>query len=121
MKAPLALIIEDNEEHAALFAEALRAAEFETEIILDGDTALTRLAATTPALVVLDLRLPKASGEDVLRQIRADARLAETYVMLISADPLRAESIQDEADLVLIKPVDFAQLCDLASRVRARV
>jgi two-component system cell cycle response regulator DivK len=120
-----ALVIEDDPSLAEIFAAALRAAGFESEIIPDGRAALTRLARSgaggtemVPALVVLDLHLPHASGEEVLRYIRADARLARIRVMLATADPLMAESLRSEATLVLLKPISFTQLRDLAIRLR---
>ncbi len=118
MGNPLALIIEDDPKLATIFAKALHLAEFETEIVQDGHTALRRLAATTPAVVVLDLHLPYVSGQDILARIRADARLAKTRIMLATADPLLAESLRGVAEMVLIKPISFNQLRDLAKRLR---
>ena len=115
---PLALVIEDDNRQATVFAQALRMADFETEIIRDGREALNRLSEVVPALVVLDLHLPKVSGKDILEQIRSDDRLAKTRVMLATADPLLAESLRAEVDLVLLKPISFNQLRDLASRLR---
>jgi two-component system cell cycle response regulator DivK len=118
MANPLAFIIEDDQRLATIFANALQMAEFETEIIQDGKSALDRLAAAIPAIVVLDLHLPHISGRDILRQIRKDERLAKTRVILATADPLMAESLRGDADLVLLKPISFGQLRDLASRLR---
>ncbi|MBI1881109.1 MAG: response regulator transcription factor [Chloroflexi bacterium] len=118
MTNPLALIIEDDPNLATIFAEALRMAEFETEIAQDGQAALAQLAATTPTLVILDLHLPYVSGQTILQQIRADERLAKTRVLLATADALRAESLRGEADLVLLKPISPHQLRDLAKRLR---
>ncbi len=114
-----ALVVEDNEEHAFIFAEALQAAGFDTEIIQDGDTALARLDATTPTLVLLDLRVPRVPGREILRHIRADARLAGTRVILATGDHIMAQSLQNEAEVVLIKPIGFDQLRDLAIRMRS--
>jgi CheY-like chemotaxis protein len=94
-------------------------AEFEIEIDHDGQAALTRLAAITPAIVILDLHLPRISGQTILQQIRADERLAKMRVILTTADALRAESLRREADLVLLKPISFYQLRDLAKRLRS--
>ena len=112
-----ALIIEDDYDASLIFAEALQAAGVQTEIIRSGDTALARLAVTTPGVVVLDLHLPYTAGTDILSQIRADGRLAETRIIVATADPRLAETLQDEADLVLIKPISFSQLRDLAARL----
>lgn len=118
MTNPFALIIEDDPNLATIFAEALQMAEFETEIVHDGKTALAQLAATTPAVVILDLHLPHVSGQTILQQIRADGRLAKTRILLATADALMAESLWEEADLVLLKPIGFHQLRDLAKRLR---
>jgi two-component system cell cycle response regulator DivK len=115
---PLALIIEDDQKQAAIFTQALIMAEYETETIHDGKEALERLAAVVPALVVLDMHLPHVSGDNILHQIRADERLAKTRVMLATADPLMAERSRDESDLILLKPISFNQLRDLAKRLR---
>jgi two-component system, cell cycle response regulator DivK len=119
MTHPLALIIEDDPKLAVIFAKALEAAEFEPEVIGDGRAALTRLAEIIPSLVVLDLHLPHVSGVDILRQIRADTRFANTRVMIATADPLVAESLRFEADMVLLKPISFHQLRNLASRFQS--
>jgi len=115
---PLALVIEDDPRQAAVFAQALRQAAYETEIIADGAAAMARLAEVAPTLVVLDLHLPHVSGEEILRHIRADERLAKTRVMLATANPQMAVPLEDESDLVLHKPVSFHQLYLLAQRLR---
>jgi two-component system cell cycle response regulator DivK len=117
MTNSLALIIEDDEFLAEIFSITLQEAEFEIEIIRDGQAALTRLAALTPALVVLDLHLPYVSGVDILHQIRADERLAETRVMLATADAIMADNLREDADLVLLKPISTNQLRELAKRL----
>jgi two-component system phosphate regulon response regulator PhoB len=113
----LALIIEDSHTQALILAEALRAAGFETEIISTGDAAIERLAAVVPDIVILDLHLPGVSGIDILRHIRAQPRLDRTRVIVVTIEPQAADIIRDEADLVLLKPVDFSQLRDLAARL----
>jgi DNA-binding response OmpR family regulator len=116
---PLALIVEDDEKLAVIFTQALKQAAFETETVRNGREALARLNEITPAVVVLDLHLPEVSGGTILQHIRQDARLAKTQVILTTADAAMADGYEDQADLVLIKPVSFSQLRDLATRVRA--
>jgi CheY-like chemotaxis protein len=117
MSVRSALIIEDNSDLAIIFSQALQAAGFATGIIQDGDQALARLAITTPDVVVLDLHMPRVSGAEILRRIRADARLVGTRVIIATADIRATDMLQDQADLVLIKPVSFTQLRDLAGRL----
>jgi DNA-binding response OmpR family regulator len=112
-----ALIVEDETDLAIIFSKALQEAGFETQIVRAGDTALMWLTSTAPHIVVLDLHLPRVSGEEVLEQIRADDRLAATKVIIATADPRMAETLQDRADLVLLKPIGFSQLRDLAARL----
>ncbi|MEM7028113.1 MAG: response regulator [Chloroflexota bacterium] len=117
MAKPLALIIEDDHRLGMIFEKALIEAEFETEVVDNGQLALNRLDEITPDVIVLDLHLPKVSGPEILTQIRQNTRLSHTKVMIASADPLMAEKLRGDADLVLIKPVSFTQLRDLAIRL----
>ncbi|MBN1979866.1 MAG: response regulator transcription factor [Anaerolineae bacterium] len=117
MSKPLAFIIEDHLDAATIFSEALKAADFETEIIRSGDAALERLANTVPDMVILDLNLPQVSGAEILARIRADTRLVKTNVIVATAHPQLADNVQGEADLVLLKPISFTQLRSLATRL----
>jgi DNA-binding response OmpR family regulator len=116
----LALIVEDDEDAACIFANALQDVGFESEIVRAGDEALAWLARLAPSVVILDLELPRVPGEDILRQIRADVRLAETRVIVATAYPNRVKDLERKADLVLIKPVGYGQLRDLATCVGPR-
>jgi DNA-binding response OmpR family regulator len=113
-----ALVIEDDADQALIFAEALRAAGFEPEVVRDGRAALTRLEAEAPSLVVLDLHIPRVLGKDLLYYIHTDERLAGTRVILASGDYQLSQSLRDQADVVLLKPIGFQQLRDIASRMR---
>jgi DNA-binding response OmpR family regulator len=115
---PLALIVEDDYDISKIFEEALKAAGFKTQVMRNGRAALEQLNQDTPNVVVLDLHLPEVAGTDILKHINADARLAQTHVIVITADARLAESLESEAFLVLVKPVDFSQLRDLALRLR---
>jgi DNA-binding response OmpR family regulator len=117
MNERYAMIIEDNEDLAIIFAEALQAAGFETGIIQDGERAVKELETTQPRIIILDLHLPHVSGEEILKGIRADPRFEDTRVIIATADPRMADMLKDEADLVLLKPISFGQLRDLASRL----
>ena len=117
MNEQMAMIIEDNEDLAIIFAEALQAAGFETEIIQDGETAIAQLETSVPRIIILDLHLPHVSGERILGSIRSDQRFDATRVIIATADPRMADMLKDEADLVLLKPISFGQLRDLAARL----
>ena len=116
---PLALIIEDDDKLALIYVEALRQAHFKTVVVSDGATALTQVMALAPVLIILDLHLPHVSGKEILRQIRQDENLAQAHVIITTADAVQAATVQSEADLILIKPVSFIQLRDLARQIRS--
>ena len=84
----------------------------------DGAVAQKRLEEIIPDLIVLDLHIPNVPGNILLKQIRADERLKETRVFLATADANMAEQLRDQAELVLLKPIGFAQLRELAERFR---
>ena len=64
-----------------------------------------------------DLHLPEVSGTDLLMEIRADERLTKTRVIVATGDPYLANNLRPMADLVLIKPVGYVQLRDLAKHL----
>jgi len=117
MSKPLALIVEDNPDSGKIFSRAVEAAGFQTQVIDSGDRAVAWLANKVPDVIVLDIRLPRISGVDILRQIRADLRLAKVPVIVATAYPESVAFLQEQADMVLVKPVSFAQLRDLAMRL----
>jgi DNA-binding response OmpR family regulator len=119
MSKPLALVVEDHEDHTIIFNNAFEMVGFEAEVITDGAVAQQRLSEVVPAVVVLDLHLPNVSGEQLLRQVRADERLADTKVIVVTADEALGDKLIEGADLVLIKPVSFAHLRKLAERFRS--
>lgn len=117
MSIPVALIIEDDEDLSQIFAQAMSAAGFVTEIIRDGRTAQQRLAEINPSVVLLDLHLPHTPGETLLKQIRSEKRLQDTRLVITTADTIAAELLNEQADFVLVKPISYAQLRDLARRL----
>lgn len=117
MNRNLALIIEDDSELAAIFAFILQAKGLETEVILDGQMALEKLTARLPGFIMLDIHLPHVSGDFILKHIRSQPHLAPIKVLVITADPTSVNSIEELADLTLIKPVSYAQINDLVDRL----
>lgn len=118
----LALIIEDDEDLANIFAEALRGIGFDVEQIADGRLGQQRLKqGKPPYLILLDMHLPHISGADLLTNvIRKDKRFAGTIVIITTADARMGEAYTEQADFVMIKPISFVQLRDLTKRLRPR-
>jgi CheY-like chemotaxis protein len=118
----LALIIEDDEDLANIFAEALRGVGFEVELVADGQIAQERLKnGIAPYLILLDMHLPHISGADLLTNIiRKDEQLAKAVVIITTADARMGEAYTDQVDFVMIKPISFVQLRDLTSRLKPK-
>ena len=125
MKLGHILLVEDNPDDERLTLRALKEHNVTNpvEVALDGQQAIDVLfdpARALPALVLLDLRLPKVGGLEVLRRLRADpARKLVPVVILTSS--------QEESDLVqgysfgansyIRKPVDFKQFSSAVSHL----
>lgn len=116
MTKPFALIIEDHLATAEFFATALSESGYETEIIRSGQAAIDRLPDVVPDLIILDLNLPHVHGAEILKAVRRDERLADTRVIVATTHWQGAEQVEKDADLVILKPIGFEQLRDLASR-----
>lgn len=119
---PVALIVEDHQEMAEIFALTLQRAQYETYIAEDGQKALEQLAKTTPLLVILDLHLPYVSGLDILHHMRQNVNLMQTWVIVATADARKAKLIEQQEDaysMVLLKPISPTLLHELATRIRS--
>ena len=114
-------IIEDEDQLADIFTQAMKLADFETQTIADGQKAIEKLANLNPAVVILDLYLPGASGDKVLAYIRNEPRLEKVVVVLTTFDSLLADNLREQSDFVLLKPVSFSQLRDLGIRLRSNI
>jgi DNA-binding response OmpR family regulator len=119
MTKKVALVIEDDSDAAFIFAQALAVNGFEVKTINMGDKALEALQTETPDLILLDMHLPNIPGTDLIVQIRSQENTRLAKVIIVSADPRMAETVEDKADLVLIKPIMFSQIRDLIGRMLA--
>lgn len=103
------LIIEDDAEIRGALADAMRESGAEVVVAEDGVDALERLrTGPCPAVVLLDLRLPRLGGQDFLDELRSDARFEHLPVITMTAGAGRAES--DDIVARLSKPVDVEDL-----------
>ncbi len=111
-----ALIIEDQAQLAHIFYIALQNIDNVTPtIIRDGYHAVKYLERQTPDIIILDLHLPRISGETILNQIRRDDRFANTKIVAVTADIPLAIRIESDglANAVLKKPISMKQLVDI--------
>jgi CheY-like chemotaxis protein len=82
----------------------------------NGHKAQAQLVFTSPEIVLLDMNLPSISGSVLLRQIRGQRRLSGTHVVVVTGDKEVAKQLAKEADQVLVKPVGYEQIREVAER-----
>jgi DNA-binding response OmpR family regulator len=107
------LVAEDEESILASLEFVVRAAGHDVRLARDGEQAIAALAEYRPDLVLLDLMLPKASGLEVCRAVRADPALSATKVLMLTArggsnDVSRGLSAG--ADAYMVKPFSTREL-----------
>jgi len=118
------LLVEDNPSDAELALHALRQNNIADRVFLvrDGAEALDylfcrgdfsdRSAGDLPKVILLDLKLPKVDGLDVLRQIKANERTRTVPVVVLTSSQLHRdvdESYRLGANSYIVKPVAFGQ------------
>ena len=79
------LVVDDNEDACELLARILRRTGYEVTCQTSAADALRYLDTETPDLVVLDVMMPGMTGLDVLKSVRADARLAGVPIVIYTA------------------------------------
>lgn len=92
-RRPLIAIIEDDAAISAMYRRQLELEEYDVALAADGRAGLALIRERRPDLVVLDLRLPRVEGLDVLRQLRTEGIFDGTPVIVVSnyADPALLE------------------------------
>lgn len=70
-----------------------------------------------PKAILLDLHLPFASGSELLKEFRANEHLQGVPIFIMTADILRARTMQEQGEQVLLKPVSPMRLQEILSRL----
>lgn len=117
------LLVEDNRDDEELILLTLTENQIATDVkvVRDGAEALDYLFAAgpyaaqkpdLPYLILLDVKLPKISGLEVLQRVRQDSRLSRIPVVMLTSsreDPDVSRSYELGANSYIVKPVDFRQ------------
>jgi DNA-binding response OmpR family regulator len=111
------LLAEDDESLRSVVERGLREDGYVVDTVTDGDQASAYLRSYDYSVVILDWRMPKRSGLDVLTEARS-RRMATPILMLTARDTTsdRVTGLDAGADDYLIKPFDFPELL---ARIRA--
>ena len=129
---PEILLVEDNEDDLELALHALRRHRIANriEVARDGAEALDFIFCTGPfahrrvedgpKVILLDLKLPKIDGLDVLRQIKADERTRQIPVVVLTSSRQERDVVESYAlgvNSYIVKPVDFEQFSEAVRQV----
>jgi len=114
--APLILVVDDEQSYRDALRIALEREGFRVEVAADGVEAIARFDAIHPALVLLDVMLPRLSGVDVCRQIRTRSQVPIIMVTARNAEIDAVVGLEVGADDYVTKPF---RLRELVARVRA--
>jgi signal transduction histidine kinase len=117
---PLVVVIEDDEDAAALLSETLGRAGYRALTAPNGAEGLRLAREHDPVAVTLDVMMPEMDGWRVLQAMRADRRLAGIPVIVCSIVDNRPLGYSLGASDYLLKPVDPATLADTLDRVSVR-
>jgi CheY-like chemotaxis protein len=112
-EAPLVLCADDDEDILALVSLRLERAGYRVARARDGDEALEQARSLRPAVIVLDVMMPRRTGVEVLEELRADPALAGIRVILLSARVQEADvdrGLEAGADAYLAKPFKAPEL-----------
>lgn len=110
---PATLLAVDDESPILSIFDMLFGADFILEKAQSGTELMDKLETITPAVVLLDIGLPDASGFDLCRRIKEDPRFNRTRVVMVSAQPgltIRLQAYQAKADDYVLKPFDHKEL-----------
>jgi two-component system, response regulator len=127
------LLVEDSARDAELILDALDTHNLANEVVhtRDGAEALDYLfrreqfegrAEGEPALILLDLKMPKVDGLEVLRQVKADAKLKLVPVVMLTSsreEPDLLASYQLGVNAYVVKPLKFAEFVEAVKQVDA--
>jgi two-component system, response regulator len=119
------LLVEDNPDDVELALHAFRRQKLGNRVVVarDGEEALALLLGPTvehPRVVLLDLKLPKLDGLEVLRRLRADGRTRHLPVVVLTSSSEErdiVESYQLGVNSYIVKPVDFDQFADVVRQL----
>jgi CheY-like chemotaxis protein len=109
--------VDDDPDIREMVALALSMSGMETAGAADGIEALEQLnSGQRPGVILLDLMMPRLSGEELLQSIRADDRLAGIPVVILSGAGDCVQVAQAFRCVVLVKPVDIDELIETVGR-----
>lgn len=120
------VIAEDNQELSLLLAERLREEGYDVHRAKDGQRGFLKVQAERPDLLIVDLAMPKLSGNRVVRMLREDLSCCDIPIIMLSAfvTPDMVGNVEVPADCYMTKPFNeeslISKIDELISRRRGQ-
>jgi CheY-like chemotaxis protein len=106
---PTRILVVDDERHIARFLVYILTEQgYEAQAAYDGEEALAAVPDFAPDGILLDLLLPKLSGQDVLTRLRTDPRYENIKIIMLTGCPMQGdapEPLESSADAYCLKPI----------------
>ena len=114
------LIVEDDQIVSATVKRLLELKGYQTIIAINGEEGLEKTTSSSPDLIILDLMLPKLSGEEVCKKIRKNEKLAHLPIIMLTAKAFDSDRIIGKvigANYYMTKPFDINELLENTSKL----
>ena len=120
MSGKTILYVEDNELNRRLVRDLLKRTSYKLIEAYDGEAGITTALGERPDLILMDIQLPKISGLDVVRRLRAEAATAATPIVALTSFALSGDHQKAKdagATAYLAKPYSPLALLDLIRKL----
>jgi DNA-binding response OmpR family regulator len=110
---PRVLIADDNAPNADLLEAHLDGTGFDTKVVFNGEETLATARSWKPDLILLDVMMPKLSGFEVCRRLRADAATRDVAVLMVTALDQATDvetAVEAGTDDFITKPINKTEL-----------
>ena len=120
MSAKTILYVEDNEMNRQIVRDLLKRTKYSLIEAQDGEAGVAKALEARPDLILMDIQLPKISGMEAMRRLRAEAAMADTPIIAITSFALSGDEQKAKeagANAYLAKPYSPRDLLGLIRKI----
>jgi two-component system cell cycle response regulator DivK len=107
------LVVEDNQDNREMVVKVLKFNGYEVIEAVDGEEGIEKAKTEAPALILLDIYLPKMDGYEVAKRLKGDTNLKDIPVIALTAHAMkgnREQALAAGCDGYIAKPIDIREL-----------
>lgn len=113
------LVVDDNATNLKLVAYLMKANGYEVDTALDAESALEKIAANPPRVILMDLQLPGIDGLELTRRLKSDPSTAGIIIIAVTAYAMKGDrdkAVLAGCDDYITKPLDTRTLPETIAR-----